>query len=319
MLLVNRRRDCWKPRSPNRIYRRSRQSFFLHPLFQEIAVLCNHPLLYMLFHMRLWKVATKVSTWGDRQSTGIVVATFFPPRFSWFLCFAWRDQIGETGVINDAGIDHLTNCYVISFWKNYLAYGVSMKRDHIPIKISSLCSLWNLPERPSDGFRFVDISFSWLLRQECIPVARSFPFCPIGIRRRATRISGVRDRFGRRRGGCLALKVYSSNLYPSGFSLTPSVGGRDRRSLSRWLQLRDNGLVESLCCSLTDLAVDRTRSIDLLRCALFPLTCTANGIIGKMREYSETEKIREKERKMKQKILISQLIDDVKQSHRKCV
>lgn len=124
--------------------------------------------------------------------------------------------------------------------------------EHVPIRISSLCSPWNL-ERSWDGFRFADISFCRLPRRECIPVARAFPFHPIGIWRRATRISGVRDRFGRRRGGSLALKVYSSNLYPSGLS-DSLRRRRDHRSLSRWLQLRDNGLVESPCCSLTDLS-----------------------------------------------------------------
>jgi len=120
-------------------------------------------------------------------------------------------------------------------------------------------SLWNL-ERPSASR--ISLSAVSCGERRCIPVAGVFPFRPIGIRRRATRISGVRDRFGRRRGGSLALKVYSSNLYPSwfslslSFSLTPSES-EEASPKSLTLQLRDNGLVESPCCSLTDLAADR--------------------------------------------------------------
>lgn len=54
--------------------------------------------------------------------------------------------------------------------------------------------------------------------RERIPVAGTFPFTLLEFEdARNTHLAGVRDRFSRRRE--LALKVYTSNLYPFGLTL----------------------------------------------------------------------------------------------------
>lgn len=100
---------------------------------------------------------------------------------------------------------------------------------------------------PSDMFRSADISLG-SRGKNAFQQRERFRSPYRNPKTRNTHLAhgrSVRDRFGPRRG--LALKVYSSNLYT--FSEADSLRRRrHHRSLSRWLQLRDNGLVESPYC-----------------------------------------------------------------------